>query len=114
MRRAFISFVFVASFALASAPLVAHAQANDTVGTRAQGMAGAFTAVADDATATWWNPAGLASGAYFNAIVEGGTHHEPGSDRNATGAPVPAWSADNRAVSLAFPALGLSYYRLQV
>ena len=114
MCRAFISLVSLASFALASAPLVARAQANDTVGARAQGMAGAFTAVADDSSATWWNPAGLASGAYFNGIIEGGTHHQPGSDRTAAGAPAPAWRASTRAVSLAFPALGLSYYRLRV
>jgi hypothetical protein len=29
------------------------------VGARAVGMGGAFTAVADDATALWWNPAGM-------------------------------------------------------
>jgi len=29
------------------------------VGARAVGMGGAFVAVADDATAPWWNPAGL-------------------------------------------------------
>jgi hypothetical protein len=29
------------------------------VGARAVGMGGAFTAVADDATAPWWNPAGM-------------------------------------------------------
>jgi len=29
------------------------------VGARAVGMGGAFTAVADDATAIWWNPAGM-------------------------------------------------------
>ena len=46
------------------------AQISESVGIRAQGMGGAFVAVADDATATWWNPAGLAGGAYFNAILE--------------------------------------------
>jgi F plasmid transfer operon protein TraF len=114
MRRAFTSIVSLACFAIISAPRVARAQADDTVGTRAQGMAGAFTAVADDASATWWNPAGLASGAYFNGIIEAGTHHQPGTERTATGAPVPAWRAEDRAVSVAFPALGLSYYRLRV
>ena len=48
----------------------ASAQIYETVGIRAQGMAGAFVAVADDSTATWWNPAGLATGAYFSGIVE--------------------------------------------
>jgi len=62
-------------------------------------MAGAFTAVADDATATWWNPAGLAGGAYFSAILE---YAHP-TDRLGEGL---------RGVSLGFPALGLSYYRL--
>jgi hypothetical protein len=37
-------------------------QGFESVGTRAQGMAGAFVAVADDATAVYWNPAGLATG----------------------------------------------------
>jgi hypothetical protein len=34
-------------------------------------MAGAFTAVADDATAAIWNPAGLASGSYFSVAADG-------------------------------------------
>lgn len=81
-------------------PAQARAQSADTIGIRAQGMGGAFTAVADDATATWWNPAGLASGAYLNAIVEYGRVED--SDRSS------------RGISFAFPALGLSYYRLTV
>jgi len=42
----------------------------EPVGGRAQGMAGAFVAVADDASAVFWNPAGLASGQPFGATVE--------------------------------------------
>jgi hypothetical protein len=86
-----VSFVLIAG--------TASAQSSELVGVRAQGMAGAFTAVADDATATWWNPAGLAGGAYFSAILE--------NDRP------PILPGDQiRGVSMAFPALGLSYYRL--
>jgi hypothetical protein len=77
----------------------ARAQTSDLVGVRALGMGGAFTAVADDATATWWNPAGLASGAYFNAILEY-AHPDDGPGDGL------------RGVAFAFPALGLSYYRL--
>ncbi len=63
-------------------------------------MGGAFVAVADDATATWWNPAGLASGAYFNSVLE------YDRDRATRRAP--------KALAIAFPALGLSYYRLPI
>ena len=62
-------------------PIAVRAQGYEDVGTRAQGMAGAFVAVADDATASWWNPAGLASGAYFNVIFEKGRAHEPDAVR---------------------------------
>lgn len=78
----------------------AHAQQPDGIGVRAQGMGGAFTAVADDATATWWNPAGLATGAYLNMLVEYGRT----PDRDET----------HRGLALAFPALGLGYYRMTV
>ncbi len=46
------------------------AQGVETVGVRALGMGGAFVAVADDATATYWNPAGLATGAIFSGVFE--------------------------------------------
>jgi hypothetical protein len=64
-------------------------------------MAGAFTAVADDATAGWWNPAGLAGGAFFNSLIEYGR-----PDRSS--------SETTKGVAVAYPALGLSYYRLPV
>jgi hypothetical protein len=64
-------------------------------------MAGAFVAVADDATATWWNPAGLATGSLVSGVVEGG-HALGGHDDNAFG------------VAFAIPSLGLSYYRSRI
>jgi hypothetical protein len=48
----------------------AAAQGDPPVGVRAAGMGGAFTAVADDATAAVWNPAGLASGSYFGVSAD--------------------------------------------
>ena len=84
---------------LALTPGAARAQVYESVGIRAQGMGGAFVAVADDATATWWNPAGLASGPLFDALLEY-------SRVRAT----PQTSV--RGVAVAFPSLGLSYYRL--
>src|SRR5262245_11642446 len=89
------SFVVLLSLTLA-AP--ASAQTTSGVGVRAQGMGGAFTAVADDASAWWWNPAGLAGGPFFNALLE--------FDR-------PDTSTDDtvRGFSVAYPALGATYYR---
>jgi hypothetical protein len=81
------------------APCGAWAQTTDVIGVRAQGMGGAFTAVADDATASWWNPAGLAGGAFFNALIE--------VDRPDT-----STSDSVRGVAISYPALGLTYYRL--
>lgn len=87
----------------------ARAQIYETVGTRAQGMGGAFVAVADDATATWWNPAGLAS-VYFSTVFERSSMTEP-ADMAPAG---PAWRGDASAFAVSFPALGLSYYRLRI
>ena len=92
----------------------ASAQIYESVGIRAQGMAGAFVAVADDATATWWNPAGLAGGAYFNSIIEYGTAQDPRVPTDAGGLATPSWRTSTRGFAVAYPALGLSYYRLRV
>jgi hypothetical protein len=89
----------MACFLAASAP--AAAQTYESVGIRAKGMGGAFVAVADDATATWWNPAGLATGAFVSGVVEGGTALG-GPDDNALG------------VAFAIPSLGVSYYRSRI
>jgi len=66
-------------------------------------MGGAFTAVADDATASWWNPAGVAAGAFLNLIIEYG---------EATDSP--ASPPGHGGFSIAFPALGIGYYRMTV
>jgi hypothetical protein len=112
MFKPFHAFVSVVSFVFLAAPLAA--QPADVIGVRATGMGGAFTAVADDATASWWNPAGMAGGAYFNALIESGSQREPASDRTAAGDPQSAWRATTRSLAVAFPALGLSYYRLRI
>ena len=36
-------------------------------------MGGAFVAVADDASAVYWNPGGLAAAAYFSLVVDRNT-----------------------------------------
>ncbi len=66
--------VRAAGWALAAAlilvPGPARAQGFELIGARALGMGGAFVAVADDATAPHWNPAGLASGQPAGATIE--------------------------------------------
>lgn len=86
------------------------AQTFESVGVRAQGLGGAYVAIADDATASWWNPAGLSSGAYLSAVLERGRTTEPAEP--AIGGPAVRSNTGDFAV--AFPALGLSYYRLRV
>ena len=96
MAAPFLALTVAALVLTVSSP--ARAQLFEQIGVRAQGMAGAFVAVADDASATWWNPAGRATGAYFNGIVEHGRIEGDGAF----------------GVSVAYPALGLGYYRVRL
>jgi len=70
------------------------------------GMGGAFVAVAADSTATWWNPAGLATGPFSDISIGRGVtdlHTEGPARRDRL-----SWYA---ATS---PAVGFSYYRLRI
>jgi hypothetical protein len=92
---------------LAVSTASASAQTFDTVGTRAAGMAGAFVAVADDASAAYWNPGGFAAGNFFTMVLDRSTAKvNPGTIEGGD-------SASGVLVALGMPALGLSYYRLR-
>lgn len=63
--------VGLAAVLLLMTPGLASAQLPiESVGSRAQGMGGAFTAVADDPSAPFWNPAGLVTGVPVGATFE--------------------------------------------
>ena len=87
-------------------PQSAHAQSFDAAGSRAAGMGGAFVGVADDATAIYWNPAGLAAGSFFSLVLDGGAQ-DATPEGNLRGV-----KQSSYFLGLTTPALGLGYYRL--
>jgi len=95
--------------AMASASTL-EAQGFELVGARARGMGGAFVAVADDASATWWNPAGLPSTLIFDGVADlaalNSIPDRPIEDASTAG--------QDRAllVAAAFPVAALSYTRV--
>jgi len=98
--------------ATAAAPAAAQVPVETAGGVRALGMGGAFTAVADDASATWWNPAGLST-LLADFVVE------TGSDRLLASPDAPAdgraaWRARPFTVAVALPMLGFSFNHLTV
>jgi hypothetical protein len=102
MRKAAAVMLFITGTSQAAA-----AQSFDAVGTRAAGMSGAFVAVADDASAVYWNPGGLASGAYFSLLLDRTEAQADPDDELSAG------SRSAFLLSLSAPALGISYYRLR-
>ncbi len=85
----------------------AAAQSFDAVGTRAAGMGGAFVAVADDASAAYWNPAGFASGNMFSIVLDRGISK---SDPDAADG---VRKESSFLFAMGMPALGLSYYQVR-
>ena len=97
------------AFALAVLLGIAHpasAQLFESAGSRAQGMGGAFVAVANDSSATWWNPAGLGDGPFLDFAITR-TTTEVTEELPALRERVPAFA-------LGTPPIGLSYYRLRI
>jgi hypothetical protein len=104
LRRALL----LAGLLLTAGP--AQAQPYETVGLRALGMGGAFVAVADDATAGYWNPAGLATGRFFSIVLD---TNRAGADVDALGQGTTAGTRlRGSIVAIGTPPLGVSYYRL--
>ncbi len=106
MRQILVSLYGCLSL-VAAVPAAAVAQQTfEVVGSRALGMGGAFVAVADDPSAVFWNPAGLASGQPAGATIEWVRFRN--GDRN--GAPVAGpWQRSAKFVSLGTWPIGLSY-----
>ena len=106
MNRSVSHFLTQFGVFLVLGSVPAAGQSFESVGQRALGMGGAFVAVADDSSATWWNPAGLATGPFLDVSIgrASGTAdtHLPASRRGV-------WS-----LALATPPLGVSYYRLRI
>lgn len=72
-------------------------------------MGHAFVALADDATATWWNPAGLPGSLIFDGTIEwGGLNSDRAAPIEGAGS-----AGQSRAfgVAVAFPVAGASYVR---
>jgi len=82
------------------------AQIVESVGNRAIGMGGAYVAVAADSTATWWNPAGLATGPFSDISAGRAVTDLKGG--------VPARRDRVSWFAATAPAVGFSYYRLRI
>lgn len=84
----------------------AFAQAIESTGSRALGMGGAFVAVANDSSAAWWNPAGLAAGPFMDlALTRAVTEFPDG---------LPASRTRVSSFALGTPPFGFSVYRFTV
>ena len=75
------------------------------------GMGGAFVAVADDATAAYWNPAGLTTGAFFSLLADQTTTRTRLDPTRLDG---PGTDRESIFVGLSTNTTALSYYRLRI
>jgi hypothetical protein len=105
MRRIAVAAILIGlGFGLPPQP--ASAQTFESVGTRAAGMGGAFVAVADDASAVYWNPAGLAlGGAFFSMVIDNNLGKADPEETPYAG------KQSGTLIAMTTLPLGLSYYR---
>lgn len=89
------------------------AQQFESLGTRALGMGGAFVAVADDATAVYWNPAGIATGPTFNLLLDWAEDSRGADGDSAPGTDTSAADGSAQMIAFGMPVFGASYYRLR-
>jgi hypothetical protein len=83
------------------------AQTFEAVGTKAAGMGGAFVAVADDASAVYWNPAGLVlGGSYFSMVLDYNEGQAEPDDISQAG------RRSSNIIAFSTLPVGVSYYRL--
>ena len=75
------------------------------------GMGGAFVAVADDATAVYWNPAGLTTGAFFSFLIDQ-TSLQIRLDPSRPGSP--GADLSGVIVGMSTNTNAFSYYRLRI
>jgi hypothetical protein len=112
-RRSFRSWLLAAALLLAAAPAHATKYAGEflkaPVGARAIGMGGAFVAVADDATAPYWNPAGMVYLPYREVLPQHAERFGSLVNHDYIGAVVPVASNGSRR-----NAIGLGLIRLAV
>jgi hypothetical protein len=108
IHRLRLSSCFLCAFFLS----IAVASAQSPIGSRAEGMAGAFVAVADDASAVYWNPAGIATGSLVSAVISFGQVSQPVANPVNSAQPSANQRDSGGIVALSATAIGGAYYRL--
>jgi len=98
--------LLLCAVALVTTATPSAAQVVEAVGSRALGMGGAFVAVASDSSATWWNPAGLATGPFVDVALGRAVTELRGGP--------PAHRDTATWFALATPPFGVSYFRLKL
>jgi hypothetical protein len=106
MRRVLTTTIAFLFFIAAMSVHAAAQTSFEVVGSRALGMGGAFVAVADDPSAVFWNPAGLASGQPAGATIEWVRFRFGNQDATPAAGP---WRRSAKFVSLGTWPIGLSY-----